>query len=447
MGARISNHFLPFLEDVPKLPQIERIIQGALGAVDPEKLICSRVVFKNNSFIIHSQNSPLFKMEINPRAAIRIISIGKAATVMATSISGVLEGRKHKGLIVDKYSTLPIPPDFERVIAGHPIPDENSLYAGKRCAEFLSDCKEDDLTICLISGGGSALLCYPAEGIDLDDLKIVNQNLLACGATITEINSVRRPLDRVKGGGLAHLAKPSNCLSLILSDVIGDPISVIASGPTCADELLSPMEVIDRYELREKIPDNVIKILDFAMVEKQLRPKNVLANLVIGNNQTALLAAKREAIKAGWMVFFDNSPYSGLTSDVSKEIYQKIMELNEKRSRPWLYLRGGEPTVRIRGKGKGGRNQQLALELTARIRVFSEWCLICLATDGDDGPTDAAGAIISPDIYKKIGQLGLNIEEAAHNNDAYTFLVQTGNLIKTGPTGTNVNDILLFFGF
>lgn len=447
MGLNIEIGFLPALEDVPQIIDIEQVVKSALEAVDPALLISKSVSFSNNSLSIHPKNSTDLIVEVGPGATIRVISMGKAATAMAVAFSGVMGDRSHIGLIVDKFEKTSIPAHFERIIAGHPIPNLNSIKAGQRCEEFLADCKPEDLTLCLISGGGSALLTHPISGITLEDLQIVNQQLLACGATITEINAIRRVLDRVKGGGLARMAAPSRCLSLILSDVIGDPISVIASGPTCADEVESPMEVVRKYGLEGNFPQRVIDAISQVDHQELRRNENVVANQVIGNNLIALFAAEARAKELGWKVFLDKEPFTQLTENVALDLSAKIAELDLTKKGPWIYLRGGESTVRLSGSGVGGRNQQLALEATDRLRGFENWCLVCIATDGDDGTTDAAGAITSPMIFKKIRQLNLNIEEAVQNNDSYSLFDRTGNLIKIGATGTNVNDLVLFFRF
>lgn len=447
MNANIEFGFLPILEDVPVEHDIEQVVISALEAVDPTLLIAKSVNFSHDTLFLHPLNSKGLTVEVDPEAKIRVISFGKAATTMAAAISRVLGERSHCGLIIDKFDDVLIPPFFERIIAGHPVPNQNSIKAGRSCEIFLADCKPEDLTLCLISGGGSALLTYPISGITLEELQYVNQQLLACGANIQEINAVRRVLDRVKGGGLARMAAPSRCLSLILSDVIGDPISVIASGPTCDDETLSPLNVIKKYGLEGKFPSSVSEALSGVEHLEIKRNENLITNLVIGNNLSALLAAAESAKILGWKVFLDSKPFTQLTEDVTMELLTKVDELEDTLECPWIYMRGGESTVRLRGNGIGGRNQQLALEVTDRLRSIHDWCLVCIATDGDDGTTDAAGAITSPMIFNRIGQLNLNLGEAVQNNDSYSFFDRTGNLIKIGPTGTNVNDLVLFFRF
>lgn len=447
MKDNIKFGFLPTLADVPQILDIERVVKSALEAVDPTLLISKSVKFSNNSLQLHPINSEELIFAVNPQATIRVISIGKAATAMATAFSAVLGERSHCGLIIDKFDKIPIPKHFERIIAGHPVPNQKSIEAGKKCEELLMNCKPEDLTICLISGGGSALLTYPISGVTLENLQIINKQLLASGADINEINAVRRVLDRVKGGGLARMAAPSRCLSLILSDVIGDPINVIASGPTCADKTQPPMEIVKKYFLEEKFPPWVIELLAEVDQQDLLNNENVVANLVIGNNLSALLAAEAMAKKLGWKVFLDPAPFTQLTQDVALALSNKLAEIELTGKSPWLYLGGGESTVRLRGSGIGGRNQQLALEVTDRLRSFKEWCLVCIATDGDDGTTDAAGAMTSPLIFKRIEQLNLDLGQAVHENDSYTFFGRTGNLIKIGATGTNVNDLVLFFRY
>jgi hydroxypyruvate reductase len=318
---------------------------------------------------------------------------------------------------------------------------------------------ERDVVVCLISGGASALLCQPREGLTLEDLQHVTRALLKSGATINELNAVRKHLDTVKGGELARLAQPSQVVSLILSDVVGNPLDVIASGPTAPDPTtyVEAIAVVERYKLRRLLPARVCQLLQ-AGAEGRLAetPKpgdplftNVL-NLVVGSNQQAAAAAAAEAERLGLHVLLLSTYIEGEAREVGKVLAglaREMVATNRPLPRPACVIAGGETTVTVRGDGLGGRNQELALGAATRLAGLQDVLVVGLATDGADGPTDAAGALADGTTLARAATQGLDPDAALANNDAYRFFEPLGDLLKLGPTRTNVNDLMLVFAF
>lgn len=338
--------------------------------------------------------------------------------------------------------------------AGHPIPDENGFRATGGIIELLKDADEETLVVCLISGGGSALLVSPYKGITLKEKQTMTGMLLKAGADITEVNTVRKHISRVKGGRLAEIAYPARIVTLILSDVIGDKLDVIASGPTAPDTSTfgDAMEVIRKFRLDEKIPANVLNILkkgvagDIPDTPKPGNPifKNV-QNIIIGNNLKAVNAAADRARLSGFHAEIIASDISGEARDVGRWLAKKAVEskgTKAKRHKGMMCLiSGGETTVTVRGKGKGGRNTELALSFAMEMDGIEGITFLSAGTDGTDGPTDAAGAIVDGKTMDMAKSLGLNPQEYLDNNDSYNFFKQIDSLLITGPTGTNVMDL------
>lgn len=366
--------------------------------------------------------------------------LGKAACAMTSALADSIPLTDI--LIVAKYAANA--PVSATVLEGnHPIPGEASLAAGRAALKFVSQLTPDDLLICLISGGGSALMTAPI--IPLDELQKLTSALLANGARIDQINTIRRHLDSLKGGGLAQAANGAKIISLILSDVVGDSLEAIASGPTAPD----PTTIEDArhvsnvtYEMRETLkPDDPI----FTNIQ----------NHIVASNDIALRAAKKQAEDEG---FYTEIIYSGLQGEareVGKNLVEKLKDADKKYPRPFCLLAGGEMTVTLRqgsgqaitGNGKGGRNQELVLSAVNGLRDMKDVMLISIATDGEDGPTDAAGAVATDDSARRAESIGLDAADYLSRNDAYPFFDQLGDLIKPGPSGTNVNDIILLFAF
>jgi hydroxypyruvate reductase len=328
---------------------------------------------------------------------------------------------------------------------GHPVPDARSLRAGEHVLKFVSSLEESDTLVCLISGGGSALVTAPY--VTLEDLQTLTSLLLASGARIDEINTLRRQLDRVKGGGLARATK-AKIISLILSDVIGNPLEAIASGPTVPNPTtkVDAIAVLQKYNLEKDVPKSILDILlsvpSLALVSNGERVVDRVQHIIIGDNKLAARAALQQAEQEGFHAEILTNELQGEAREVGRELAQRLREESSKRTHPFCLIAGGETTVTLRGKGKGGRNQELALAAVHEMTGLKDVMLIALATDGDDGPTDAAGAVATGESVQRAELLGLDAADYLSRNDAYPFFEQLGDLLKTGPTGTNVNDLV-----
>ena len=338
--------------------------------------------------------------------------------------------------------------------AGHPIPDENGIKATEEAISLLRNADRDTLVLCLISGGGSALLVSPLSGITLNEKQKTTELLLKSGADITELNTVRKHISNVKGGRLAEIAHPAKIITFILSDVIGDRLDVIASGPTAADDstFSDAINVISKYKLQDKIPAGVMDLLDKGRAglihdtPKADSPvfENV-ENIIIGSNLKALNAAKDKAQLMMCPPEIISSDIAGEAKDVGKKLAEKAIQIRtlkaQRHKGTKCLISGGETTVTVKGSGKGGRNTELALSFAGEIEGVDGITLLSAGTDGTDGPTDAAGAIVDGKTVTRAKKLGMKPEEYLENNDSYNFLKETDSLLITGPTGTNVMDI------
>ena len=386
--------------------------------------------------------------------------LGKAACAMTQAL--IDEMLLEDALVITKHaSSLTFRHGFDKlnpaaqgpvlrpvnVIEGnHPIPGEASLKAGAAVNKFLSQLTRDDLLVCLISGGGSALMSAPR--VPLEDLQLLTAALLASGARIEEINILRRHLDPLKGGGVAGFANGARVVTLLLSDVVGDQVEAIASGPTAPDPTTQAdaLSVIEKYNLKDKIPASIIPAFT-----ETLKPDNPIfekvQNTIIASNSLALQAAQTQAGLLGFRAKVINTVLQGEARIKGKEIALQFKESLRTMQRPFCLLAGGETTVAIRGAGRGGRNQELALAAVDLLAGLKDVLLVSIATDGEDGPTDAAGAFVSGEIAQKAESLGLFAADYLSRNDAYSYFDQIDRLVKTGPSGTNVNDLVLCFAF
>jgi glycerate 2-kinase len=342
---------------------------------------------------------------------------------------------------------------------GHPIPDARSLHAGERVLEFVSSLHEDDTLVCLISGGGSALVTAPYEGISLEDMQLLTSLLLSSGARIDEINILRRQLDRIKGGGLARATK-AKIISLILSDVIGNPLEAIASGPTVLNPTTTvhALEILKKYQIENRTPYSILAHLQgvpsgpLAAVPQGRFAEDGGAsvvgrvqNIIIGDNRLASRAALEQAEHEGFHAEILTNELQGEARAVGRELAHNLRVSISTKPHPFCSIAGGETTVTIKGDGKGGRNQELALAAVDELAGLKDVMFIALATDGDDGPTDAAGAVVTGESARRAESLGLRATDYLSRNDAYPFFDTLGDLLNTGPTGTNVNDLIFLF--
>jgi hydroxypyruvate reductase len=385
-----------------------------------------------------------------------LIGAGKAATQMAAAARQVFGRALTDGIVVTKYGHAA--PSFRGLTvieAGHPIPDEQGLLASRHIRELLKELNARDLLILLVSGGASALLPAPVEPVTLAAKQRTTNLLLRAGANIAELNAVRKHLSALKGGKLAALAYPATTISLVLSDVIGDKLDVVGSGPTVPDPstFADALAVIGKYKLTSRIPDTVRKRLQGGAAGKLPEtPKpgdpvfQNVHNIVVGSNQLSLEAAADKSKKLGYRTLILSSTMQGETREVARvhaQILREIELSGHPLRSPACILSGGETTVTVTGSGKGGRNQEFALAAAIEIAGLSNSLVLSAGTDGTDGPTDTAGAIATGDTLSRAAALGLNARAHLWANDAYPFFDALGDLIRTGPTGTNVMDIHL----
>ncbi len=429
----------------PSGEKIKKILNAAISAVEPGAAI-RRFVRLEGDFLVVDQT----RIDLSTKNKVVVAAIGKAAVAMGECMADLLGHKMHRGLIVPKHLPADHNPRFEIILGGHPVPNENSLNAGERLISLAHGLTEDDLLICLISGGGSALVTSPYPGITLTDMQELTRILLDCGARIDEINSLRRHLDQIKGGGLARAAAPAEVISLILSDVVGSPLEAIASGPTAPDPstLTDVFAIIERYQLIDKLPVGIRTFLQRSVeTPKPGDPLfNHVQNVLVASNELAARAALDQAAKLGFAIKSLGNAWQGEARQVAQTLVEKLKS-ESCGEKPLCLAAGGETTVTIRGNGLGGRNQELALAAVDLLAGNPNQLLVTLATDGEDGPTDAAGAVVSGKSLSRAQELGLAPTAFLDNNDAYHFFENLGDLLKPGPSGTNVNDLTFLFLF
>ncbi len=417
-----------------------KILYKAIEAVDPYNCVKEYMKRDNSHLFIGDE-----LYDLSCFKHIYVVGMGKAAIPMAEAVYDILGER------VEGYLNAPKDEVIGNLIchkAGHPIPDEDGVEGAKFIWDLVSKAGANDLVICLISGGGSAMAPLPKDGISLADKQLVTELLLKSGADIHEINKVRKYLSKIKGGGLARQAYPAKIVSLILSDVVGDSIETIASGPTFP-VFLSKREVISiirRYDLEDRIPSNVKKVLE----EKAEEPPNDdvisqnIKNIIVGSNIKALKAAFKKSKALGYNAIILTSTMEGEAKEVAlllMAISREIVKRDHPIKKPAIILVGGETTVTVCGKGCGGRNQELVL--SGLRRIGPSITLAAMGTDGIDGNTPAAGAIGDIHILDEAKRMGLVIEKYLSQNDSYNFFSKTNGLIITGPTATNVADVVV----
>jgi hydroxypyruvate reductase len=421
------------------------MLRAALDSVDPFEAVHQIMKLRNNTLFIG-------KRRINLTEDIRVfvVGAGKAGIAMAKAVEEILGDYIRSGIISVPH--LPAEPlstiQFKQ--GGHPLPSEGSIEAGVQIETLLSGCSEKDLVLVLISGGGSALLELPMEGLSLSDLQLVNDLLIKSGAPIHDINAVRRQLSLIKGGGMARLAAPAQTFALILSDVVGDRLEAIASGPTTfsTTSVRDVWEILERYNLISKIPDNVKYVLKkLPLKERDQTADKVgsVENFIIGSNEIAARASVDQAEELGFRAMLLTTSVQGEAREVGRIIAKlvKSVELSPTdKTSPICIVLGGETTVTVRGEGVGGRNQELALAAALELEGVPNAAMMTLATDGVDGPTTAAGAVVTGNTIPKARSLDLNGRAFLLNNDSHSFFDALGDAVTLGSTGTNVNDLI-----
>ena len=424
------------------------IFFSGVESVKPDNLI-NRFVSINGNIL--KFNNISFDLRIVNN--IYVVGAGKAGAMMAHAIESILGARIANGHIITKYDHS-IPLQFITITeAGHPVPDENGVGGTQKILSMLKNTDLNDLVICLLSGGGSALLADVPENCTLEDIKSLNNILLKSGANIVEMNCIRKHLSAVKGGMLAKTASPATVVSLILSDVIGDPLDVIASGPTAPDPSTfgDALGILKKFDIEEQIPQNIRKFLQDGLEGKHpetLKEEDEILdqtyNLVIGNNRLALSTAKVKAESLGYDTRIITDTLQGDIEEVARYLTDTAFRTKSDHPNEKICLLfGGEPTVKVTGQGMGGRNQHLALLMAKALQDHPGITFLSGGTDGSDGPTDAAGAVADSLTFGNGQKHNLDIDNYIQNQDSYHYFGQEGGLIITGPTQTNVMDLMI----
>jgi len=439
----------------------EAIFRAGVHRVDPRPMV--REAIKLEASILTIQADGLRQdWDLADYDRILVLGFGKASARMALGLEDALGNRIHGGLIAVKHGHGEVLGFMELIEASHPVPDESSALAARRILSLATEADERTLAIILVSGGGSAILCAPwdddGQRISLADKAAVTSALLACGADIREINTVRRHLSAVKGGRLAAALAPATVVSLVLSDVLGDELSSIASGPTVPDasSWADAMEVIERYGIESRIPEAAMQLLRgglSGLVPDTPKPGDPLFdrvhNIILGSNRQAALAALDKAKELGYQTLYLGSRVACEAREAAL-FYQGIAAScaahGEPVQPPACIIGGGETTVTIRGEGKGGRNQELALAFLCGLigmepGLADRLCFLSGGTDGNDGPTDAAGAFADAGLLAASKEASLNPWKFLASNDSYHYFESIDGLLKTGPTNTNVCDL------
>jgi glycerate-2-kinase len=386
-----------------------------------------------------------------------VVGFGKAAYPMVKAVSDFAGDLLTQGIGITKYDHAPPDGALNKIAiweAAHPVPDDQGVLATETLMDLVREADSSTLVVCLISGGGSALLVAPHAEIALAEKQQITQLLLKAGADIQELNAVRKHLSRIKGGRLAELACPARVLSLILSDVVGDPLDVIASGPTSPDQTTfrDALAVVQRYDLTQRIPERAMNILkrgaagDIPETPKDGNPAFArVENIIVGGNRLAIEAARIEAVRRGYSTIILSAALQGEAGRAGKELAREAIAARRRIAgrHPGriCLISGGETTVTVSGRGLGGRNMELALVFAQEIKGASGVTLLSAGTDGTDGPTDAAGAFADAATLSRAAQRGLVPESFLKNNDSYHFFSALDGLFMTGPTGTNVMDL------
>jgi hydroxypyruvate reductase len=424
-----------------------RCYRAAVAAADPAAAV--RVHLQREGEMLLAGDT---RYDLAHFRRVLVVGAGKAGVPMATELERILGDRLDAGLVIVKEGHGGPLRHVQVREAAHPVPDAAGVAATRDLLALVATAGPEDLLICLLSGGGSALLVAPAAPLTLVDKQALTSALLRAGCTINEINAVRKHCSAVKGGQLARAANGATFITLLLSDVIGDAVDVIASGPTVPDAstFAEALAVIERYGLSEQIPPPVLERLragrrgEIGETPKAGDPCFARARAhVIAGLEQACLAAQRAAEQEGYVTLRYSTTMQGEARDVAALLLAEARRAAQRYSRPFCLLAGGETTVTVRGDGTGGRNQELALAAALLLEGQADISLAALATDGGDGPTDAAGAIVDGDTVRRAAAQGLQARAALERNDAYPLLDAAGALIRTGPSGTNVNDLFL----
>ena len=430
--------------------QAVAVFRAGVEAADPVAAVLRFLRVKQGKLLAGRRRYPLDAFD-----NVWVVGAGKAGAAMAQAVERVLGARIRGGLVNVKDGHLARLRRIELNECGHPVPDGRGVRGAERIADIVRGAGKRDLIVCVISGGASALLPMPAAPVTLEEKRATTSLLLACGANIHEINAVRKHISRIKGGQLARLAYPAQVLALLVSDVVGDDLDVIGSGPTAPDAstFAGAQAILDKYGLRERIPAAVRERIERGVrgeIAETPKPGDPAfertTNLIVGSNRLAVDAAARKARELGLRPVVLSTVIEGEAREVARmhaAIAREVRATGRPLKPPLCLISGGETTVTLRGNGLGGRNQEFVLAAAIDLAGSNEVVVLSGGTDGTDGPTDAAGAIADGATLERAGRLGLDARQFLAENDSYRFFDALGDLLKTGPTGTNVMDLRL----
>ena len=436
-----------------------QVLQAALAAVEPGAAV--RAVLRRDGDRLLAGDHVY---DLRAVRRVFVVGTGKAGEPMTQAVADALGARLTAGAVNVKEDTLtPAAGALDRVRfteGGHPIPTQAAMDGAQRIVELAQSADEHDLVICLISGGGSALLPLPVEGVSLADKQAMSDVLIRSGATINQINTVRKHVSQAKGGRLAEFAAPAQVLTLVLSDVVGNPLDFIASGPTVPDSttFADALAVLRQFDAARAVPTSVWRHIERgAAGEVGETPKESdtaiferTRAILVGSNEIAAEAARAAAERLGFRTLVWTTYLEGEAREIAKvagAIAKELVERNAPLPAPACMIAGGETTVTVRGDGKGGRNQELAVAAAAAIRGLSRTLVVAAATDGSDAHPDAAGGMVDGTTVERGAGRGLNLQATLDANDSFHYLRGVGDLLVTGPTNTNVNDLLFVYSF
>ena len=423
-----------------------QIFRAALRAADPEQAVLRHLRRDGDTLIAGKR-----RYRLNDFDRVQVIGAGKAGAAMARAVERIAGKKLSAGFVNIKDGDAPRTRRVELNPSGHPVPDQRGFDGARRIASIARAATARDLLICVISGGASALMPSPADPLTLEEMQRTTGQLLACGATIHELNTIRKHVETLKGGQLARLASPARVIALILSDVVGDDLDVIGSGPTVGDTstFADAAQIFKKYRV---VPAEAVAARIAAGIAGKIpetpRPEDAalrhVQNLIVGSNRLAIDAAAAKARERGYRTLILSTFIEGETVDAAKThaaIVKEILTSARPLRPPACVLSGGETTVTVRGAGLGGRNQEFVLAAGIALEGFAPFTILSAGTDGIDGPTDAAGAIATDQTIPCARAQRIDPREFLKHNDSYHFFERVNGLIKTGPTGTNVMDI------
>jgi hydroxypyruvate reductase len=432
------------------------IFKAGITAADPYQAVISGLFTDGQQLGILLNLDDLTQKRSEKWSKVHLVAFGKAACAMAKAAQERIPAHllAGDGIAVTNYENVTTLDNIEVIGAAHPLPDEKGLIAAQKCAERISHAQENELVLVLVSGGGSALIPYPVDAITLQEKSATTNLLLACGATINQINCVRKHLSLLKGGGLTRLAVPADVHAFILSDVLGDDLSAIASGPTVPDPstFADAIAVFTSHGIWDKVPASVQQHLQRGKLGKiPETPKpgdNAFKNTtytLIGSNAISVKATLKAAKNLGYEAQLYDAHLCGEARTAADNWVRYAKHLIDNGVyKPLALLAGGETTVTLKGNGRGGRNQEMVLAFAIAARqhgLTGNWAFLSGGTDGRDGPTDAAGGIADPNTLERMLHAGMNPLALLDNNDSYTALKSSQDLLDTGATGTNVADL------